>query len=150
MRDIREELQERASLVEQQIDAAQDQFEKLVEQLKKEHDSRAIDLKAALDAVNRIIEIEHRRLGSTTSALKSHPQQSLADFLASKLREAGPMSGKDLGRLAVQEDYFANDHSAQEGVYATLMHMVEAGQIQQLANAKFAPAVVADTRLRAV
>jgi hypothetical protein len=68
MRDIRGELQERASLVEQQISATQNQFQKLVEQLKSEHDSRAIDLKAALNAVNRVIEIEHRRLGGTTAA----------------------------------------------------------------------------------
>ena len=32
MRDIRGDLQERASLVEQQINAAQNQFEKLLEQ----------------------------------------------------------------------------------------------------------------------
>jgi hypothetical protein len=68
MRDIRGELQERASLVEQQITATQNQFKKLIEQLKSEHDSRAIDLKAALNAVNRVIEIEHRRLGDTISA----------------------------------------------------------------------------------
>ena len=68
MRDIRGDLQERASLVEQQINATQNQFKRLMEQLKSEHDSRAIDLKAALNAVNRVIEIEHRRLGGTTSA----------------------------------------------------------------------------------
>jgi len=68
MRDIRGELQERASLVEQQINATQNQFKRLLEQLKSELHTRAIDLKAALNAVNRVIEIEHRRLGGTTSA----------------------------------------------------------------------------------
>jgi uncharacterized protein involved in exopolysaccharide biosynthesis len=68
MRDIRGDLQERASLVEQQINATQNQFKRLMEQLKSEHDTRAIDLKAALNAVKRVIEIEHRRLGGTTSA----------------------------------------------------------------------------------
>ena len=68
MRDIRGDLQERASLVEQQINATQNQFKKLMEQLKSENDTRAIDLKAALNAVKRVIEIEHRRLGGTTSA----------------------------------------------------------------------------------
>jgi len=66
MRDIRGELQERAGLVEQEINATQNQFKKLMEQLQSEHESRAIDLKAALNAVNRVIEIEHRRLGGTT------------------------------------------------------------------------------------
>ena len=68
MRDIRGDLQERASLVEQQINATQNQFKRLMEQLKSEHDSRAIDLKVALNAVTRVIEIEHRRLGGTPSA----------------------------------------------------------------------------------
>jgi hypothetical protein len=68
MRDIRADLQERAGLVEQQINAAQNQFKRVIEQLKSEHDGRAVDLKAALNAVNKVIEIEHRRLGGTTSA----------------------------------------------------------------------------------
>ena len=68
MRDIRGDLQERASLVEQQINATQNQFKSLMEQLKSEHDTRAIDLKAALNAVKRVIEIEHRRLGGAISA----------------------------------------------------------------------------------
>lgn len=144
MRDIRGDLQERASLVEQQINVAHDQFEKLIEQLKREHDSRAIGLKAELDTVNRVIEIEQRRLGSATSAPKS--QQPLADFLLRKLGEAVSMSSEDLGRLAVQEGYFANADSAQHGVHTTLMHVVKAGQIQQLPNARFA--LVAETRLR--
>src|SRR5688500_11014092 len=107
------------------MNAAQNQFAKLVEQLKSEHDSRAFDLKATLIAVTMVIEIEHRRLGSATSAPKSRPQESLIDFLVRKLREAGPMSSEDLGRLVVQKEYFPIGHSAQEGVYATLMHMVE-------------------------
>lgn len=40
MRDIRGDLQERANMFEQQINAAQDQFEKLIEQLKKEKDHK--------------------------------------------------------------------------------------------------------------
>jgi hypothetical protein len=67
MRDIRGDLQERASLVEQQINATQNQFKKLMEQLKGEHESREVDLKAALNAVNKVIEIEHRRLGGPSS-----------------------------------------------------------------------------------
>jgi len=37
MRDIRGDLQDRANLLEQQIDAAQGQFDKLIEQLTLEH-----------------------------------------------------------------------------------------------------------------
>ena len=39
MRDIRGDLQDRASLLEDQINAHEAEFEKLIEQLKREHDS---------------------------------------------------------------------------------------------------------------
>ena len=148
MRDIHGDLQERATLFEQQINAAQAEFENLIERLKREQDSRLDDFKAELEAVNRVMEIEHRRL--RTSAPKPQqlrqpqPQQPLANFLVRKLSEAGPMSSGDLCRLAVQEGYFADGDSAEQGVHATLMHVVKAGQIQQLPNANFAPTVVTD------
>ena len=149
MRDIRGDLHERATIFEQQINAAQDQFEKLIEQLKREKDSTLGDLNAELEAVNRVMEIEHRRLRSASSRPKSQPQQPLADFLVRKLSEVGPMTCEDLCRLAVHEDYFADGDSAQQSVHAMLMHVVKAGQIQQLPNARFAPAVGTDTmRLR--
>jgi hypothetical protein len=155
MRDIRGDLQERANLLEQQINTAQAQFEKLIEHFRREHDSKLKDLKAELEAVNRVTEIEQRRLGSVTSAPKPQPQsqqpqpqQPLANFLVRKLSEAGPMSSEDLCRLAVQEGYFADSDSAEYGVHAMLMHVVKAGQIQQLPNANFAPTVTDITRLR--
>ena len=138
MRDIRGDLQERATIFEQQINAAQNQFEKLLEQLKGEHESRLSDLNAELDAVNRVMKIEHRRLRSA----ESEPQQPLADFLVRKLGEVGPMSTQDLCRLAVHEGYFADSSSAGEAVHAVLVDVVKAGQIKQLANARYAPALV--------
>jgi len=153
MRDIRGDLQERANLFEQQINAAQAQFEKLIEHFKREHDSKLMDLKAELEAVNRVTEIEHRRLRTSApkpqQSQQPQPQQPLANFLVRKLSEAGPMSSEDLCRLAVQEGYFADGDGAGQVVHATLMHVVKAGQIQQLPNANFAPTVVTDiTRLR--
>ena len=67
MRDIREDLQERVELVKQQINAEQNQFEKLLKQLSSEQDSKVRYVKAELETVKRVIEIEHRRLGSTMS-----------------------------------------------------------------------------------
>lgn len=148
MRDIRGDLQERANMFEQQINAAQNQFEKLIEQMQREKDSRIGDLNAELDAVNRVMEIEHRRL-CPTSVPKSQPQQPLADFLMRALSEVGPMSSEDLCRLAVHEGYFADGESAQQDVHALLMHVLKEGQLQQLPNARFALAMVADaTKLR--
>ena len=68
MRDIRGELQERASLFEEQINAHQAEFEKHIEQLKREYDSRLEDLKAELEAVTRLMEFELRRLSSAPAA----------------------------------------------------------------------------------
>ncbi len=62
MRDIRGDLQDRAGLLEEQINAHEAQFDKLIEQLKREHDARLEDLKAELEAVNRLMEVELRRL----------------------------------------------------------------------------------------
>lgn len=67
MRDIREDLQERIELVKQQINAEQNQFEKLLKQLSSEQDSKVRYVKAELETVKRVNEIEHRRLGSTMS-----------------------------------------------------------------------------------
>ena len=68
MRDIRGELQERASLFEEQINAHEAEFEKHIEQLKREHDSRLQELKAELQAVTRLMEIELRRFSSAPAA----------------------------------------------------------------------------------
>ena len=60
MRDIREDLQERVELVKQQINAEQSRFEKLLKQLSSEQDSKVRYVKAELETVKRVIEIEHR------------------------------------------------------------------------------------------
>jgi len=64
MRDIRNDLQDRANLLEEQINAADAQFESLVEQLRNEHESRIEDLKAEFEAVSRLLEVEQRRLAN--------------------------------------------------------------------------------------
>jgi len=68
MRDIRGELQERASLFEEQINSHEAEFEKHIEQLKRERDSRLEDLNAELEVVTRLMEIEVRRLSSAPPA----------------------------------------------------------------------------------
>jgi hypothetical protein len=163
MRDIRGDLQDRARLLEEQINTAKAQFEKLLEQFKAEHNNAINDLTAELEAVKILMGVEDRRNGGTPSAPKAQPQpqpqpqqqkprqpqQSLADFFVRKLSEAGAMSRADLCRLTVQEGYFADGDSAERGVQATLMHVVKAGLIRQLPNGNFAPLTLVDTiRLR--
>jgi len=173
MRDIRGDLQDRAALLEEQINAHEAQFDKLIDQLKREHDSRLEDLKTELEAVTRLLELELRRLETAPSApraqsrepaahtvhqpqphahqpqLQHQPQQSIADFLVRRLNEAGAMSRDDLRRLALQEGYYADADTADRGVHTTLINVVKAGLIRQLPNGNFAPATMLDTiRLR--
>jgi hypothetical protein len=77
MRDIRGDLQDRANLLEEQISAHETQFDKLIEQLRREHDQRLEDLKTELEAVNRLLELELRRL-ETAPAAPSAPAREPA------------------------------------------------------------------------
>jgi hypothetical protein len=147
MRDIRADLQERVKLLDEQINAAQAQFDKFLEQIRGEHEARLKDLKAELDAVNHLLGIEHRRHGGGAPAPKapaesqrSAPPQPLADFLIRKLAEQGPLPQDKLRLLAVQEGYFP-DGDAERGVPAVLMHVVKAGHIRQLPNGDFAEVI---------
>jgi len=56
MRDIRGDLQDRVDMVEQQISAENDQFERLIVQLKTEQDSRLEHLRARLQLANKLLE----------------------------------------------------------------------------------------------
>lgn len=147
MRDIRADLQERVKLLDEQLKAAQAQFDKFLEQIKGEHESRLKDLKAELEAVNHLLGLEHRRLGGAAPAPKpqaesqrSAPPHPLADFLIRKLGEQGPLSQDKLRLLAVQEGYFP-DGDAERGVPAVLMHVVKTGHIRQLPNGDFAEVI---------
>lgn len=73
IRDIRGDLQDRANLLEEQINAHEAQFEKLVEQIRAEHEARLEDLNAEFAAVTKLLELEHRRLGA--QAPKAAPTQ---------------------------------------------------------------------------
>ena len=103
MRDIRDDLHERANFLAGQIKLAQGQFDKLIEQLKLEHDSKLHNLKSELDLVHMVTGIEDRRLGSAPSASKAEPQlrppqpplqqiqpqQSRSDSLTRKISAVG-------------------------------------------------------------
>ena len=76
MRDICDDLQERADLIVGQINTAQDQFDKLIEQMKVEHASKVRNLKSHLNVIHMVTGIEDRRLGSAKSVNKAEPQPS--------------------------------------------------------------------------
>jgi hypothetical protein len=147
MRDIRDDLRERANLLDEQINSAEAQFEKYLEQLRNDQENRLKDLKSELEAVKALLTIEQRRLGGAPAAPQAQaqpqarkPQQPLADFLIQKLVELGPMPKDAIQRLAVQEGYFA-DGDADRGVHAVLMHVVKGGSVRQLPNGDFAEVI---------
>ncbi|HEX2448341.1 MAG TPA: hypothetical protein VHK26_09170 [Methyloceanibacter sp.] len=74
MRDIRSDLQERAGVIGEQIRTAQVQFDKFVEQLTDEHNTRLQDLRSELEAVKTLINIEHRRHSGSQSAPQPQAQ----------------------------------------------------------------------------
>jgi len=57
MRDIRGDLEDRAHMVQHQIDVEHAQFETLISQLKTEQDRKLDALKAQLRAVYKLIDI---------------------------------------------------------------------------------------------
>ena len=76
MRDIRGDLQDRASLLEEQIRAHKAQFEKLVAQIRAEHEARLKDLRAEFDVITKLHELEQRRLDNASQAPTGAPVQS--------------------------------------------------------------------------
>ena len=62
MRDIRNDLQERADLIHDQIKAVAVHFERMVEQLRNEHDARVADFKERLSMLAKLMEFEERHI----------------------------------------------------------------------------------------
>jgi hypothetical protein len=141
MRDIRNDLQDRVKFIEEQINAASAQFEKMIEQLQSERDGRVTELKAELAAIGKLLEAEQRRLNGPQlrPITPQAPQLSLADFLVRKLSETGPLSKDDLRNLAMKEGYFADTESAARAMHATLMDILRSERIRQLPDGAFAP-----------
>jgi len=80
MRDIRDDLEQRASFIENQIRAAHAHFEKVANQLQSERDARIADLKEALAMIHKFREFEDRHVGNVvTPENPSAPRLSLAN-----------------------------------------------------------------------
>ena len=159
MRDIRIDLQERARLIEEQISASYAQFEKMIEQLQSERESRVSELKSELAALSKLMEVEHRRMAnvlplatqapapqsSPAPQQSPGPQLSLSDFIMRSLNEAGAMSKDDILSLALNDGYFADAESADRGVQASLIVLHRNEHIRQLQDGTFAPSTLSQT-----
>ena len=85
MRDIRNDLLERANLTQDRIKAADVHFERMVERLRNEHDASVADLKAGLAMIAKLMEFEERHVANTSPDSTSSPSSQHAN-LAQKLR----------------------------------------------------------------
>ncbi|ODS01049.1 hypothetical protein AUC68_11705 [Methyloceanibacter methanicus] len=93
MRDIRGDLQDRAGFLEEQINAAQSQFEKRMELFTREHESKIADLQAELEAVSMLMEREYRRIMS-------------APDVEEERRQAAPQAAPEQHRPAVAAEIY--------------------------------------------
>ena len=101
MRDIRGDLQDRANLIAEQISTAQGQFDKHIEQLKREHQTVLEDLKSALHNVRMVIGIEGRRLGSSPPAAEAQSQASpRSHYLLEQMQSQQPPSDSLIRKVA--------------------------------------------------
>jgi hypothetical protein len=80
MRGIRNDLQERANLCEEQIRAAYAHLEKMIQQLQSERDMRIADLKAGLATIERLMAFEESLMGNVVMLESPQgPRPSIAD-----------------------------------------------------------------------
>jgi hypothetical protein len=139
MRDIRNDLQERAALIEEQIRAAHNRFQKALEELQNERDARIADLKSGLAMIAKFMEFEQRSWGNVSAPVPSSPMVALADLFMHKLSEAGSMSREELVDLAVKEGLYPDAESAARGVHPILVNLARSELIRELPNGTFAP-----------
>ena len=79
MRDIRNDLQERADIAQDQIKAADVQFERMVEKLRHERDARVADAKQVLTVIGKLMEFESRFADNVVTLDSQAPPSTLAD-----------------------------------------------------------------------
>ena len=156
-------------IIEDQISGAYAQFEKMIEQLQNERESRVADLKSELGAVVKLLDVEHRRMANVLpitapSATPPQgaqaqmvtqpqivppqivpPQISLSEFILRKLNDIGPMSKEDLITFAMKDGMFPDAESTERAVHAALISTLRNEQIRQLQDGTFAPVSMAQT-----
>ena len=139
MRDIRSDLQERATLIDQQIKGAYDRFERSIRQLQDERDARISELQSAVSMIAKFIEFEDRNMPNGRQTVPSSPLVALADRFMQALNDAGRMTRQELIDMAVKEGFFSDAESATQGIHPMLISLVRSELIRELPNGAFAP-----------
>jgi len=151
MRDIRIDLQERATLIDDQIRAAVAHFDKTIQQLQSERDARVADLKSGLAMIAKFMEFEERFLHNTPPVVPASPLVALADLFMRKLSDAGRVSKQELVEMAVKEGFFPDAETAAQGVHPMLVTMLRSELIREVSDGTYMPPTFSQTiKLRQV
>ena len=80
MRDIRNDLEERAAIIQEQLRASYAHFENVVQQLQRERDARIADLSETLGMIEKLMQFEAGVVDKVVTLENlPTPQPSLAD-----------------------------------------------------------------------
>jgi len=139
MRDIRSDLQERATLIDEQVRATYADFERRLQQLQSEQDAKIGDLKSTLAMIAKLMEFEQGFVAPVAPPAPSSPLVALADRFMHRLNEVGRMSREELVELAVKEGFFPDAASALQGVHPMLVSLLQNELIRELESGTFAP-----------
>jgi hypothetical protein len=137
-------LQERATLINEQIRAAHEHFQKIFEQLQNERHARIADLQSGLAMVAKFMEFE-QHWANVSPAVPTSPLVALADLFMRRLNEASSMSREELVDMAVKEGFFPDAESAVQGVHPMLVNMLRSEVIREVENGIFAPPTMPQT-----
>jgi len=159
MRDIRNDLKERANLIDEQIKVAYAHFENAIQQLKTEREAKIADLQSGIAMIAKFMEFEERFLAnvsppaapSPTPPAAPSPLLALADLFMRRLNATGQLSKKELVDLAVKEGFFPDAEHASQGVHPMLVNMLRSELIRELPDGTLAPPTLSQTiKLRRV
>ena len=80
MRDIRNDLEERANIIQEQLRASYAHFENVVQQLQRERDARIADLTETLTMIDKLMQFESGVIDKVVTLENlPTPQPSLSD-----------------------------------------------------------------------
>ena len=79
MRDIRGDLEERANIIQEQLKASYAHFEKVVQQLQRERDTRVADLNQTLAMIDKLMQFESGVMDNVVTLENPSAQSSLVD-----------------------------------------------------------------------
>jgi hypothetical protein len=139
MRDIRSDLQERATLLDEQLRAAVAHFDKAIQQLQSERDARVAGLKSDLAMIAKFMEFEERLLHNAPPVVPASPLVALAELFMRKLNDAGRMTKQELADMAVKEGFFPDAETAAQGVHPMLVSMLKSQLIREVSDGTYMP-----------